>query len=154
MTRDRLLLLALLGSAGMLLGAFGFQYIGGLHPCELCILQRWPHAIAVFLALAALILRGRTLPWLGALTMAVSAGLGFYHSGVQMKWWAGPTACTSSLNMDGLNSKQLLNQLMQAPIVRCDEIGWTFLNLSMPAWNAIISAVLVLIWIGAAMRKG
>lgn len=40
LTRNHLVLLAAMGSAALLLGAFGFQYIGGLAPCHLCLLQR------------------------------------------------------------------------------------------------------------------
>ena len=33
-------------SAGLLGGALGSQYLGGLHPCEMCYWQRWPHGAA------------------------------------------------------------------------------------------------------------
>ena len=35
------------GSALLLAGAFAFQDIGGLAPCQLCLWQRWPHGAAV-----------------------------------------------------------------------------------------------------------
>ncbi|MBC7950532.1 MAG: disulfide bond formation protein B, partial [Rhodospirillaceae bacterium] len=35
--------LALLVPAGLLGGALGSQYLGGLYPCEMCYWQRWPH---------------------------------------------------------------------------------------------------------------
>ena len=40
-------LLALATSGGMLLGALGFQYLGGLEPCQLCMIQRFPHVLIV-----------------------------------------------------------------------------------------------------------
>ena len=46
-------LLALLLPVGLLGGAIGSQYFGGLHPCEMCIWQRWPHAVAIVLAAIA-----------------------------------------------------------------------------------------------------
>lgn len=45
--RRQVQLLALAGSAGLLLGALAFQYIGGMAPCALCIWQRWPHVVAL-----------------------------------------------------------------------------------------------------------
>ena len=48
-TATRAMTLAGLGSAAMLAGAFGFQYIGGMAPCQLCLWQRWPHAAAVLI---------------------------------------------------------------------------------------------------------
>ena len=40
-------LMALLLPLGLLGGALGSQYLGGLHPCEMCYWQRWPHAAAI-----------------------------------------------------------------------------------------------------------
>ncbi|MGB8622373.1 MAG: disulfide bond formation protein B, partial [Paracoccaceae bacterium] len=65
MTRNTLILAAAGGSLALLLGAFGFQYIGGLAPCELCLLQRWPHAAAILFGVLALAIRGPALPGLG-----------------------------------------------------------------------------------------
>ena len=61
-----------LGSAALLAGAFAFQYLGGLPPCQLCLWQRWPHAAAV-LILGLIWLTGwRWLAWL-ALVITLSA---------------------------------------------------------------------------------
>ena len=85
MTAPRIIVLAGAGSAALLLGALAFQFIGGLAPCPMCIWQRWPHAIAVVLAGAALALPGWTRPVAvtAALVMLVSAGLGAFHAGVE-----------------------------------------------------------------------
>ena len=49
----RLVSLATLGSAGLLAGAFMFQALG-YAPCDLCLLQRWPHGAAVLIGGAML----------------------------------------------------------------------------------------------------
>src|SRR5205814_10552461 len=36
-------LMAALGSGALLLGAYYFQYVEKLAPCDLCYWQRWPH---------------------------------------------------------------------------------------------------------------
>lgn len=141
-------LLAGLGSADLLLGAMAFQFIGGLAPCDMCLWQRWPHVVALILALLWLRFRARLLVVLGALTMLGSAGLGLWHAGVERGWWEGPTTCTSA-NVSGLTPDQLLQQIMTAPIVRCDEIAWSFAGLSMAGWNAVISLVLAGVWIAS-----
>jgi len=148
------MLLAGAGSASVLLGAFGFQFIGGLVPCPLCILQRWPHAAA--LAIAAL---GVSVLWrwyrplalLGLAAMLVSAGLGLYHAGIEYHWWPGPDTCTSS-EIGNLTTDQLMAQILNAPLVRCDEIVWDFLGLSMAGWNAVISLGLAGLWLASAVR--
>ena len=141
------------GSAAMLAGALGFQFIGGLAPCHLCYLQRYPHAVAALigLAVAAFGLAWRPLALLGALSALTTAGIGVYHTGTQLGWWQGPTSCTG-FDISKMDPSQLLDAINAAPLVRCDEITWIFLGLTMPAWNAIVSVGLALVWLAAWRR--
>jgi disulfide bond formation protein DsbB len=157
MTQTRLIALATFGSAALLAGAFAFQYIGGLAPCHLCLQQRWPHAAAILIGLMALMLaKGplvRLLAVCGAFAAAATAGLGVYHTGVERGWWPGPDTCTAGGNIADLSSQDLLNQILAAPVIRCTDVAWEMLGLSMASWNAVLSAALVVIWIMAALRK-
>ncbi len=157
MTSRRVLIaLATLGSLALFGGALLFQYYGGLAPCHLCLLQRWPHRIALGIGVVALlvpnVMAQRLLALAGALTMVVSVGLGSYHSGVEQKWWEGPTTCTAG-SISGVKTDDLLNQIMNADVIHCDQIAWSMWGLSMASWNAVISAVLVAIWLTAASRR-
>ncbi len=151
MSRNLLVFIAAAGSAALLIGALGFQYIGGLPPCKLCYWQRYPHMIAVVIGVLALFGRSRLLPVLGALAALTSANVGLYHTGVERGWWEGPTTCTSG-PIGGLSTDALVDQIMAAPLVRCDDIAWQFMSLSMASWNAIASLLLAIIWIAAARR--
>lgn len=151
MTAYGRILLAALGSAAVLLGALGFQYLGGLAPCPMCIWQRWPHAIAVVLAALAVTVLWRQRRWIagaGAAVMLVSAGLGAFHAGVEWGWWEGPTTCSAG-DITRLSADELMNQILGAPLVRCDEIVWEFLGLTMAGWNALISLGLAGLWAGS-----
>lgn len=151
MTSFRLILLATLGSTLLILGALAFQFIGEMPPCKLCYWQRYPHVAAIAIGALALVLGQRWLAWLGAAATATTAGIGIYHAGVEQGWWEGPTTCTSG-PIGGLSTDDLLNQIMAAPLVRCDEIPWQMFGLSMAGWNALISLGLTAIWIMAARR--
>jgi disulfide bond formation protein DsbB len=157
MTQTRLIALATFGSAALLAGAFAFQYIGGLAPCQLCIEQRWPHAAAILTGVVALILaKGplvRLLAACGAVAASATAGLGFYHTGVERGWWPGPDTCSAGRNIADLSSEDLLNQILAAPVIRCTDVAWEMLGLSMASWNAVASAGLAVIWVMAAIRK-
>jgi len=130
-------LIALLVPAALLGGALASQYAGGLYPCEMCHWQRWPHAAAILLALGAMLSppaapRSRTLTLLAALAIAVSGAIGVFHAGVEYGFWEGLTTCTTS----GATS---LEDILAVPLVRCDQVQWSLLGVSMAGWNAIVS---------------
>lgn len=156
MTRKALIIIAAGGSAVLLLGALAFQYVGGLHPCVLCIWQRWPHLVAVGLGLVALVLPGRVWPVLGALAALATAGIGGFHAGVELGWWQGLDSCTGP-GLAGLSTQALLDPTANvAAPVRCDAVAWSLLGISMAGWNMLISLGLAAIWLTAAgkARKG
>ena len=129
--------LALLIPAALLAGAWGFQLIGHLYPCEMCHWQRWPHYAALPLALLAFVPRmpQRLLVTLAALAIAVSGAIGVAHAGVEYHWWQGFTPCTSTFSSGG----DTLSAIMKAPVVRCDAPQWTFAGISLAGFNAVIS---------------
>ncbi|GGE23125.1 dihydroneopterin aldolase [Primorskyibacter flagellatus] len=143
------ILIAAGGSLALLLGAFAFQHIGGLAPCHLCLLQRWPHAAAILIGAATLALGNRMLGWLGAATALTTAGIGGYHTGVERGWWEGPTTCTSG-GATSLSADDFFEKVINAPLIRCDEVAWQMLGLSMASWNMVISLILVIFWVRAA----
>jgi len=146
-----LTLIAAAGSLALLLGAFAFQHLGGLAPCKLCLWQRWPHVAAVLIGAAVLALGNRALNWLGAAAMAVCAGIALYHTGVERAWWEGPSTCTSSAAGD-VSADEFFNNIVNAPLIRCDEVAWSLAGLSMASWNGILSLVLMAVWLRAATR--
>jgi disulfide bond formation protein DsbB len=145
--------LAGLGSAALLAGAFAFQYIGGLAPCALCIWQRWPHAAAVAIMALALLVPHRGLVALGALAALSTAGIGGFHMGVEYGWWAGLQSCSGG-SIAGVSVADLLNPdtAVAAP-VRCDEVPWSLLGMSMAGWNMVLSLGLAGVWALALRRN-
>ncbi len=142
------------GSAALLAGALFFQALG-FAPCELCILQRWPHAAAAALAvaIAALGFR-RVLAVLGLIAALLAVAFAAYHTGVEQAWWPGPAACSGGLgDLGAVSTEELLSRIRGAQVVRCDQPAWVFLGLSMAAWNAILSAGLAGLWVLSLRRS-
>ncbi len=130
------LAVAAIGAAAALVAAMGMQYGLGLPPCDLCIGQRWGFAAAG--TLAAIGWAFRRVAVFAAVAVG-AAGLGFATTtglAIRMsasgRMVAGPAGC-SAPGMDAATPDELLDAIMQAPVVRCDEICCSFLGLSMRA---------------------
>ena len=146
--------IAALAAAGLLITVFAMQYIGGLAPCSLCLTQRWPHGIALALSIIALMPitaapARKLLLVLIALSFAVTAGIGFYHAGVEYGWCAGPSACSGSIT--GNTVEELKRALMAQPVVRCDEVAWSLFGISLAGYNFLASGALAIFCAIAAL---
>lgn len=144
------LLLAMIVTVG---SALGFQYIGGYLPCKLCLEQRFPYYAGIplmALAVLAAALRWpaaltRTLLALGGILMLIGLGLAVFHSGVEWKFWPGPTDCTAVSMSITTNAGNLLNDMNAIHPPACDTAALRMLGLSFAGWNAIASLILALI---------
>ena len=129
----------------MLGSALLSQYWGGLAPCELCLLQRWPWVAGILISLIAIIVGSRSaLPWVALLLAAVFAigsALAFYHVGVEKHWFAGPNACTGAATAADTVEALKARILGQMP-VRCDEPAWSLWGISLAGWNLLASLVM------------
>ncbi len=133
--------LALAVPALLLGGAYVSQYGFGLYPCEMCWWQRYPHFAAVALALLSTVAPPKRL-WvaLAAFAILISGAIGAYHAGVEYGWWEGLTACSSLAT----GSDDPLEAIMNAPLIRCDEVQWSLFGISLAGWNALISTATAL----------
>ncbi len=137
--------LLLAGSVLALGGAFLGQYGFDLHPCVLCIYQRWPHGVVIALALLAIAISGprarAALLALAGVALAIGAVIAAYHVGVEQGWWQGIEACTAQIG-GAKTLKELEAQIMAAQLVRCDEVAWSLFGISMAGYNFLFSAVM------------
>jgi len=117
---------------GALISEYGF----GLVPCELCYWQRWPHEVAIVLALFSLPFlanrAGQVFIFLSAVAIAVSGAIGIFHAGIEYGWWEGLTSCTATGGFDIMSADV-------TPIIRCDEVQWQMFGISLAGFNAIFS---------------
>jgi disulfide bond formation protein DsbB len=143
--------LAFLIPAGLLAGAYGSQYIGGLYPCEMCWWQRWPHFAAVPLALLAFFISNpgfkRVLVALAAFAVLTSGLIGGFHAGVEYGWWEGLSTCST---VPTGSAKDVMDAILNAPTIRCDVAPWTLFGISLAGFNFLLStlgALAILGWL-------
>lgn len=135
-------------ASATILGALGFEHIGGYIPCPLCLEQRYAYYLGIPLLLAALWAlfaeRPRLAAWLlfaVSLAFLLNAGLGVYHAGAEWKFWPGPDTCSGAQAVAG-KATDLLRNLGATRVIRCDEAAWRFAGISFAGWNVVISLVL------------
>jgi disulfide bond formation protein DsbB len=121
--RVALALMALL--AGAALGiALASEYWGGLVPCPLCLVERWPYRIMIALGLVGLILPralARTALALGVLAALAGAAASFVHVGVEQKWWPSPMPECIAPNLTGLSMAERLARMPATPSKSCED---------------------------------
>lgn len=154
-----LLSLMAAAAAAALAVALTAQYAFGMLPCELCIYQRWPLlAIAVLGAGGALVLRYRPNTGLArglvlscALIFLLDAGIAGFHVGVEQGWWTGSSSCTAP-SAEGASLAELRAQIMNAPVVRCDEVAFSLFGVSMAGYNLLFCLALAGLGLRGLMR--
>jgi len=145
-------LVALAVPLALLGGAYGFQYIGGLVPCEMCWWQRYAHFAALGLAVAAFALPVKRLfVALSGLALAAASAIGGYHAGVEYGWWKGLTECTTTVSFS--NGGDPLAAIMAAPVIRCDVVQWKLMGISMAGYDFLISGAAALVVFALMARK-
>lgn len=150
-------LMVLASSTAILLGAFAFQYIGGLQPCILCWWQRYPYMVTIVVGLIAAAIAptrptvARALLGFCAAAFMVGAGIAAFHVGVEQHWWQGTAECGANFGPAG-SIDELRRRLLAQDVVRCDAIAWSLFGISMAGYNFLLSLALAA-FAGNAVRS-
>ena len=133
-------------SFSMILFALISEHVFGFAPCSLCLIQRYPHILVAVTSVWLIFFRTHNffLYPVNTLVMALSIILASYHVGVEQSIFQGPQSCSSS-NLSLVSEKSaetLLKEILNTSVVRCNEVIWSFMGLSMATWNLILSTAL------------
>lgn len=146
---------AAIGSATMA-AALVSQYVGGLHPCDLCITQRWALGVGIAGAVLAALTNGTTRLLMGLVAVGgfvAEFGWAAYHSGVERKWWDGPQACSGGGGLPtAFDPTAMLEAASGRAPAACNEIAWDLFGLSMANYNLPISALMAVLCVMALRR--
>ena len=137
-------------SLSMILFVLISEYVFGFAPCSLCLIQRYPHMLVAITSVWLIFFRTHNffLYPVNAMVMALSIILASYHVGVEQSIFQGPQSCSSS-NLSLVSEKSaetLLKEILNTSVVRCNEVIWSFMGLSMATWNLILSIALFIGW--------
>ena len=95
---------------------------------------------------------GHCAEQLAALAILASGAIGAFHAGIEYHWWEGFTTCSQTA---GGGSGNALDDLLNAPLIRCDTAQWTLFGISLAGFNAIFSTAgaLAVFWLLAKDRR-
>ena len=144
-TPQRFPLLLAAVSLSALSFAWVSQYVFNFQPCPLCLYQRKPYLVAVGLGLLSTLLYKRaprvSFAMLCGIAVCFAAGIGLsgFHTGVEQGWWKGLEACGDATLPEGASLDEMRKYLMNRPVIDCRIPGWTFMGISMTAYNFMLS---------------
>ena len=148
-------IISFLISSFMLTSAFYLEYFHGALPCDLCITQRWFHGAIIAYSFIIILIINKTLIFnkllilVGAILWLSSSLAGLYHFGIEMNFWTGPDGCSSNIDF----SKDTLTYLLNKSPIKCDEVMFEILGLSLAGWNALASFFIFLLAIILLFNK-
>ena len=121
-----------------LLIALYIEFFLGYRPCKLCIYQRIPYLIAIFLTFLG-ISYSKNFIWLYALLLIFFSSflLSGYHLGIEQEIFKEFSGCTGN-SLDIIDKNELL-KLLNSQINSCKNVDFKIFGLSLAAINLLLS---------------
>ena len=131
------------------------EYGLGYKPCNLCLYQRIPYIISIFLIIEILVIKKYVKITLALLTFTfiLSSFLAFYQFGIEQGFFNESFVCESKNLSEKMSNEQLLEELKNNT-VRCKDVSFQVLGLSLASINIIFSAILSAIFIKLLLNYG
>ena len=138
--------LILIFSILSILFAFYVEYILGHKPCNLCLFQRLPYILIIFLIVLLLIFRNfeRLIFLFLSIIFLSGAFLALYHVGIEQGVFSESFVCKGDDNDGTLNKEEILKQLKIRQI-SCKDVTFTILGVSLATINTFVSTILAII---------
>ena len=131
-------------SSIIIVSAYILEYIYNFPPCKLCIYQRIPFFLILFVCATSFLMEYRNIHFYAIFFLFFSSFLiASFHSLVERGLIEYNSGCSSSIN-DFESIEDLRNHLESVALTKCDEIIFSIMGLSLANINSLISFSLVL----------
>ncbi len=152
---NKYLIIILFIILGALVSAFIIEYGLGHKPCNLCIYERVPYIISIFLILELLFIKKhiKTTLLLLSFVFIVSTVLAFYHFGIEQGFFSETFLCENKNLSEAISKEQLLKELKQSAI-SCKDVSFKVIGLSLASINTIFSLILSVIFLSLYKSYG
>ena len=127
-----------------LLIALYIEFYLGHSPCKLCVYQRIPYLLAIFITLLG-INYYKNLIWLYFLLISFFSSLllSGYHFGIEQEIFSEFSGCTG--NSINITDKNELLKLLNSEVNSCKNVDFRILGLSLATINFLLSFVIFIL---------
>ncbi len=128
-----------------LISAFFIEYILGHQPCNLCLIERIPYGLSMFIIMLIFLIKKnqKFLVLLLVLTFIFSFAISFYHYGIEQGFFQESSICGVKNLTESFTKEDLLKQLSEKTI-SCKDVTFRIFGLSLTSINIVISLLLVI----------
>ena len=143
---NKILILTLFILLIFLISAYIIEYVLGHKPCKLCVYQRFPYFVSIFLVSSILLLKKYVkLSLLGvSLVSLLGAVVAFYHFGIEQGFFSESFICEAQNLGQNLSKEEILKQLKENTI-SCKNVTFKIYGFSLATINAFVSLAISLI---------
>ena len=140
--------LILLISFVSIISAYLIEYGLGYQPCNLCLIERIPYGLTIFLITLNYFLKKdeKFIILLLILTFLFSLIISIYHFGIEQGFFEESTVCGVKNAIEIISKEELLKQLQQKT-VSCKDVTFKIFGMSLTSINIIISLIILIILI-------
>ena len=127
-----------------LISAYFIEYFLGYQPCNLCLIERIPYILSIFLIVLnhIFIKKDKFLIILLFITFIASFIISIYHFGIEQGFFNESTICGVK-NTNGIISKEELLKQLNEKIISCKDVTFRILGFSLSSINIILSFVII-----------
>ena len=128
-----------------IISAYFIEYVLGHQPCNLCLIERIPYGLGLFLIILnyTLVKNEKFIILLLILIFVFSLILSFYHFGIEQGFFEESVVCGLKDALNIITKEEILKQL-QVKNVSCKDVTFRIFGFSLTAFNMIISLILVI----------
>mgnify|MGYP005996058073 CR=1 FL=1 len=128
--------------------AFFIEYILGHQPCNLCLVERIPYGLSIFLIIYNYFFKKdeKFIILLLILIFCFSLIISFYHFGIEQGFFEESAVCGLKESSDVISKEELLKQL-QVKTVSCKDVTFRIFGFSLTTFNMILSSILIFLLI-------
>ena len=131
-----------------IISAYFIEYALGHQPCNLCLIERIPYGLSLFLIIINFILKknDKFIIILLTLIFIFSFLISIYHFGIEQGFFEESTVCGLNNTTDIISKDELL-KILNEKTVSCKDVTFRVFGLSLTTINIVISLLILVLLI-------